>query len=685
MNTSIIYQQNNILVEQSMKEVVVTNGEIRLVYQMESGKSDIYRQPDLSPVLSGLYAEVLKDGKVIKNCELKRDISSAISVMKVSNNFGQGIKVTIRNSTEEYEVLQNYYCYMEKMYLLMETELCSQKEVCTNYMAVMRAEGIKILQMCGNDVKFLSIPYDNDSYVRYSAHSPETLNESYEVAAIYDNETRRGLVTGSIRHDAWKTGIRLHMGKNGELSSWSVFGGITSVQTRDTLPHGHLYGKKIVSPMIFLGFYDDYRDGLEEYGKANTLIVPSLEWKKGVPMGWNSWSAVGDKISYDIYVNSSDFIKDFLQDNSFSQDGVVYINFDSFWDNLSEQQLRQAVRHVVNNGQIPGTYFTPFTYWGGTHMCDTIANMSGGYRWEEMLLKDKEGKILPIYDGGFSLDATHPGTINRNRNMIKKICNLGFRYIKLDFLSHGAVEGVFFSKGVTTGIQAYNYGMQQLLHNINEYCNGEDFFISLSIAPIFPSQYAHSRRISCDVFGTIDSTEYMLNSLTYGWWMNQTIYPYNDPDHIVLYNNYNHSAPILFNEGLSRYISAAIAGTVMLDSSDYRIEGARERARQILTHSAINDIAKEGRSFRPVEGNTGDRACDCFVKKQEGEAFLACFNFSETKGKPMAINLERIGLGKNETYDVIDLWNGTEWQVQGDLLIYLEPAQPMLMKLSRAC
>ena len=44
------------------------------------------------------------------------------------------------------------------------------------------------------------------------------------------------------------------------------------------------------------------------------------------------------------------------------------------------------------------------------------------------------------------------------------------------------------------------------------------YVISLSIAPIFPGQYAHGRRISCDVFGTINWTEYMLNSLSYGWW-----------------------------------------------------------------------------------------------------------------------------------------------------------------------
>lgn len=31
---------------------------------------------------------------------------------------------------------------------------------------------------------------------------------------------------------------------------------------------------------------------------------------------------------------------------------------------------------------------------------------------------------------------------------------------------------------------------------------GKPFFISLSIAPLFPNGYGHARRFSCDAFGT---------------------------------------------------------------------------------------------------------------------------------------------------------------------------------------
>ena len=78
---------------------------------------------------------------------------------------------------------------------------------------------------------------------------------------------------------------------------------------------------------------------------------------------------------------------------------------------------------------------------------------------------------------------------------MNKFKSKGFEYIKIDFLSHGAMEGKHYDANVQTGIQAYNQGMAY----VNEVLDGS-MFISASIAPLF-SQYAHSRRISCDIDG----------------------------------------------------------------------------------------------------------------------------------------------------------------------------------------
>ncbi len=688
MKEKTLLDKNNMRVEQKGNELLIANSSMRVVYQVTAGLADIYQGEEELPALSAVYAEtILEDGTVIKSTELARDISNFVSVREINDGFGNGALVTVDSRGDRISLQQNYYIYEERPYILLESVVSSASGVKTNHMAPITANKgdykSGVLNIPGEDTRFIFTPFDNDAFVRYASEPLIAADESYEVTAVFDNVTRRGMVIGSVTHDTWKTGITVRQGGIDAITELRVFGGITSLQTRDTLLHGYVSGSSVASPRIFLGFYEDYRDGMEAYGAANAVIAPPLAWDKGIPMGWNSWSAVADKISYDIYVDSSDFVKENLQHNSFSNDGVVYINFDSFWDNLSEYQLKQAARHVIDNGQIPGIYYTPFTFWGGGYTAGTVEGTDKRYSWQDLVLKDEKGTILPAVDGGVSIDPTHPGNTLRMKYMFDKFREWGFQYVKLDFMSHGAREGVFYNKEITTGIQAYNYGMQQLLDILGDDIKDQEFFISLSIAPMFPSQYAHSRRISCDVFGEIGNAEYMLNSLTYGWWMNGTIYPFNDPDHIVVYNSYNHREPILYNEGLTRYISSAISGTMMIDSDDFRISGARERAKEILTNEEINEVAKAGVSFRPVEGNTRDRACDTFVRydAEEDVTYLAVFNFSAAEDKKLAVELSRIGLDPEQKYRMYDLWSKTTQEIQGTAEITLEKAEPKIYKI----
>lgn len=130
---------------------------------------------------------------------------------------------------------------------------------------------------------------------------------------------------------------------------------------------------------------------------------------------------------------------------------------------------------------------------------------------------------------------------------------------------------------------------------------GDDLFIDLSIAPVFPSQYGHARRISCDAWGSIDNSQYMLNSLSFSWWLDR-VYPYNDPDHLVLNGN---------SEGASRIrvTTGAMTGTMLL-GDNFSLKGSypgnqtvRDQAEKVVLNASINALAQLGRSFRPVEGN----------------------------------------------------------------------------------
>ena len=135
-------------------------------------------------------------------------------------------------------------------------------------------------------------------------------------------------------------------------------------------------------------------------------------------------------------------------------------------------------------------------------------------------------------------------------------------------------------------------------------------FISESIAPIFPYQYADSRRIACDAQGSrISDTAYTMNAVSCGWWIDQ-LYPFNDPDLMVFGNGANTS------ENQSRLINCAITGS-FLDGDSLTNAASVAAAQSCLTNRAINDVARVGETFRPVDGATGTGAAD-ILERQDG-------------------------------------------------------------------
>lgn len=121
-------------------------------------------------------------------------------------------------------------------------------------------------------------------------------------------------------------------------------------------------------------------------------------------------------------------------------------------------------------------------------------------------------------------------------------------------------------------------------------------YINLSISPVFPSQYAQSRRIACDAWNKIKDTEYTMNAVSYGWWQD-LVYQYNDADHIVLKDATE-------GENRARITSGIITGLYIL-GDDFSVDGdasAKSRSLSLLTREEINNVAT-GVAFRPVEGN----------------------------------------------------------------------------------
>ncbi|TYP79180.1 S-layer homology domain-containing protein [Paenibacillus methanolicus] len=653
-----------ITVKEYAGHVLIEQGASAILYDLDSGLAS-YRWNGKT-IAKGVYS---KFGDLASSCYGEHRFAMD-EVKPVTDGFGIGIEATFVNEESGKPVLrQTYSIYAGQPFFLTRTEAEGDGELAANYFAPLVTNtkgGIDIGSY--EDARVLAVPYDNDMWVRYQAVPINASDTSYEVTAVYDNASRDGLVLGSVTHDTWKTGIDF-IGEANKLNALSAYGGASSAKTHDSQSHGTVTGANLTSPTIFVGYYDDYRDGLEAYGEANAVIAPPLAFAsgvpQGVPVGWNSWGARGSSLSYQDVIDTSNYYKNQLR--AMNNDGITYINMDSYWDNLSDQQLADAVAAIRANGQKAGIYWGPFVYWGN-NMEQPVDGSS--YKYGDIVLRDQDGNPLPTLDGAYAVDPTHPGTQERMDYFLGKFERLGFEYIKLDFLTHGALEGKHYDTDVQTGTQAYNEGMTYVTNAV-----GNSMFISASIAPMFPSQYAHSRRIATDTFGSIGDTEYQLNALTYGWWQNGTIYRYTDPDHMTL------AQAATLEEARSRVNSAVITGTVFLGSDDVNDPKAQDYMRALYANEAVLAVAKKGKSFRAIEGDTGAKAAESFVLGDGGAYYLAVFNYGgEAAEKP--VSLERAGLDANRTYVATELWSGATSNVKATLAVSLGAAASKLYKLT---
>lgn len=675
-DVTVTTNYGGITVTQHTYGLTVDSGVSQLLYNTDTGLSAYSWGNKM--IAKGVFSSFKLNDQIIRSVEYDTHALLADQIEPVQDGHGTGIKLTIRNEKQGLPVLdQIYYVYENSKYMIKAEEVTGSSEISSNEMAPV------VLDMTGGvdlgqygDNRVLIVPFDNDAWARFvskpmNTHLNTKNNISSEVTAIFDNASRNGLIVGSVTHDTWKTGVHWS-GTDNRLDQLKVYGGFTSRNvTYDRLEHGAIKGTTLKSPQVFIGYYDDYRDGMEAYGRANAVVAPPLPFgpniPQGVPVGWNSWGAYAEHLSYDKLMDVSNFFRDHLQNESFNNNGNVYINMDSFWTNLSDQQLLDAVANIHQNGQKAGSYHTPFVYWG-SNMLQEVEGTNGQYTYGDIVLKDSEGKIVP-HNMGYALDPTHPGTKMRVDFDIARFKNRGYDFIKLDFLTHASMEGKFYDENITTGIQAYNEGMRYVIEQLDG-----TMFVSASIAPIFPSQYAHSRRISCDIDGSVSSTEYQLNSQTYGWWQNGTIYHYTDPDYMTLVKGGS------FEGAQSRVNASVISGTVHLNSDDVNKPEAQQLMKSLLTNPRVNALAVKGKAFRSVEGNTGTAASDTFMLEDQGDYYLAVFNYSNDPAQK-TVDLQRAGIPVNSS--IVDLWTNQSVQSQnGKITLSLSGGQSVLYKLT---
>ncbi|WP_337965989.1 alpha-galactosidase [uncultured Flavobacterium sp.] len=608
-------------------------------------------------IFSGAKASVIVNGKTISLSDYPEAV---LSKETINDNLGKGLKYTLTYKDKNNPTLiQSFIIYNNQSYFITQIEILGNgNQIATNYISPLDLGKVGFDKI--ENLQTVFVPYDNDAFISYDSKKLDEVsqNTSAEVGILFNNTSRNGFIVGSLEHTVWKSAVKtINKNKEPLFSAWAGYS--EKETTRDSIAHGIVKGDKVSSPKFFVGYYSDWRNGMEEYAKTNRIVEKPFvfAWDKPTPVGWNSWGVLMEKINYDNTTKVADFFANSIP--QFRVGNTAFIDLDSFWDNMVKggftgdfSKLKEFADYCKSKGLEPGAYWAPFTDWGWKDGPNRKAEGSD-YTFGEMWTKT--GNTYFDFDGARAIDPTHPGTLKRVDYVINKLKACGFKMIKIDFLGHAAAESTsFYDKNVTTGMQAYKVGMEHLVKALDG-----QMLIYAAISPnMATSRYAHVRRIACDAWKTIEQTQYTLNSVNYGWWQTYA-YDYIDADHVVF-------ADVTEGENRARLISAVITGT-LITGDDYSKDGIwSKRAKEWLQNKELLKIVANGVAFRPVEGNTGKLTTEVFEQKIGNDWYIAVLNYG-ISSKNFELPLERLGI-KNGNYKLQDLFTSENIDVKNNII-----------------
>lgn len=676
------------VINETADSLVIVTGSVRITVSHTSGKINYHFSNGTKLDNTVAYIKETQAG-FVSSADFKEH---TYTIDQLKDPLGKATSVTIVHEDDKrlFRMIQHITCYENHPYVLISTE-AENKSDQGQQLETGNISPLAILPSMqgdfyfpGSDPRILDVPFDNDNWVsllekKWPAKTDDrTTGTSYEFAAVYDQSTMAGLVTGSLVHDFWKTGIVYKAGSaKGKLDSLVVFGGIATADdpalpaayggydgTHDHVAHGTMTGSSVSSPLIFLSGSGDVRATFVQFGEVNAAIAGSLKWKGFAPVYWNSFG-VEDVLGYRKVMMPPGVVKisDFIHTlNNFSGYAKPVLSIDSYDQGIYTTDILTAIgKYAKKKDQQMGFYFIPFAIWTWKTSVNDNKLPGSTYLLRDVALKDSNNQPIAYKNGdwgAFAIDPTHPATRLYIINQLQKAKAINATFLKIDFLTAGSLESSMrYDPAVRSGMQAYNQGMKMLKHLVDSIM-GPDIFITMAISPMFPHQYAHTRFVSTDVYSHLrndqpgfpnwGSTEASLSAGSHLWWVQGTLWPYTNLDVSVM-RSFQKNPQLNSQEIKVRILSMIAMGSILGDGSDYRNEVAAERARHFLNNKNVCAFFSTPKVFTPLKFSDGESMNQQISFYLPGDStMLAMFNFDTLRVFKETFTRKALGLTKQK-------------------------------------
>ena len=683
--------------------LVLSNQQLRLVVDKGSGKVSYYFKNGVNLQNTVACMEDIHAGYLVSTTYSRHHVTTA----PVQDTFGSGTHLQIEHEDDKLplRLIQHITLYENQPFLLISVDASPSRDSKplegwdglpeTRYispLSILPSDKGRVY-ITGNEPRILDVPFDNDNWVKIltqqwpADQAKAVTGTSYEFAALYDKSMLSGIVTGSITHDCWKTGIAYHTSSSkGALDSFRIYGGAAVEDnkglppayggldgTHDHAPHGTVRGATVQSPVIYLAGSNDMRNDFISYGQANVIRNGRQEWKGYAPVYWNSFGVEG-VLGYSKVMMPSGVAKisDFIYTlDNFNKYAKPVLSIDSYDQNIYTTDLLASLgRYGKKRNQQLGFYFIPFAVWTWKNTVDQTKLSGTDIPLRGVVLKDKNRQPIAYKDGdwgAYAIDPTHPAVREYIISQLKKAKAINATFIKIDFLTAGSLESVTrYDKRVCTGMQAYNQGMK-MLRSLVDSIMGPDVFITQAISPMFPHQYAHTRFVSTDVYSHLrddqpgfpswGSTEASMATGSFMWWVQGTLWPYTNLD-VAIMQHFQKNPDLTEQEIKVRLYGMMAMGSILGDGSDFREKLAAERAKRFLNNPEVCAFFSHPKAFTPLrmsDGEAMDQQLSFYLKGDT--TMLALFNFATQQTFTETIPLKDIGLD-NRKYAITELLTG---------------------------
>ena len=174
-------------------------------------------------------------------------------------------------------------------------------------------------------------------------------------------------------------------------------------------------------------------------GLANYAGNTGAAWESRharVPRVWCSWYSLYGWVSETSFLNALDGLRDLPFDVLQLDDGWELTVGDWEANKKFPSGMAAMAEKIRASGRVPGLWLAPFM---------VTLNSTLARQHPDWLLRNDQGE--PVRAGlswngiTYALDSGHPEVLAWLDNLIRKVCDWGYEYLKLDFLYAGALPG----------------------------------------------------------------------------------------------------------------------------------------------------------------------------------------------------------------------------------------------------